>query len=162
MKSMKSGQNVNRPNIPVLNQQNIKMAPMQGSSMNQRSKMRNASNDLQANKLSIKIDQANTQLANLNLKSNSRNAQLMKGQTNIPVNGQSSFSNGTTHKMISQKAQNLSGPMQGVNGHMVQYSRQMNQMQSYGQVNIQQLQQAMMNGPINPVEAMKYSKQAVA
>ena len=95
------------------------MAPMQGSSMNQRSKMRNASNDLQGNKLSIKIDPTTTQLANLNLKSNSRNAQLMKGQTNIPVNGQSSFSNGTTHKMISQKAQNLSGQVQAINGNMI-------------------------------------------
>lgn len=34
-------------------------------------------------------------------------------------------------------------------------------MQSYGQGNIQQIQQAMMAGPINAVEAMKYSKQAV-
>lgn len=114
------------------------MAPVNGSGMNQRSKMRNASNDLQSNKLSIKIDQANAQMANLNLKSNSRNVQLMKGQTNIPVNAQSSFSNGTTQKMTSSKAQNLSlnGPVTGVNGQMMQYHRKMNQLQTYGQGNM--------------------------
>jgi hypothetical protein len=98
----------------VINQANINLVNQ--SVLNQKPKIRNASNDLTTNKLSIKIDPAITQLGHINMKGNSRNMQPMKGSTRIPINPNaiSSFSNNGTQKVVSQKAKNLGSQVQPI------------------------------------------------